>query len=353
MLKRGVIGVALAAVMVGGAIANAAARPRVNQAVRLGTLRQSAEYPRAGSSASYAGTVKSKLGRGAIVQTITIIGHPSPTKLMFRGTSTAFYSDGTTKGTFTGTGTLRADGRFALAGRGRYTGGTLYRRVRRHYSFSGTSPPPPPCAVPQGWQTVASDPQVIVILHQPDNPIQEFRYCNYANSSRGFQLLVRNDDGNFLGGEATYSTVDGVALSYILYHSTTVVDSPECNALGLPAESSTVYAVDTTSGKTASLDQGGGGIASALLSPPGVGAWILSNTPCDPIAPSARSESLKVFSFRTAAVTTLDSGDPGEMPGSPPSLGNLELYQCGAGCPANTVVVAWTHDGAWRYAQAS
>jgi hypothetical protein len=66
-----------------------------------------------------------------------------------------------------------------------------------------------------------------------------------------------------------------------------------------------------------------------------------------------RTETLQSFSFRTDAVTTLDTNDPGELTTSPPSLGNLQLYQCAAGCPANTVEVAWTHDGIWRYAQVS
>ena len=96
---------------------------------------------------------------------------------------------------------MRPDGKLALAGHGRYTGGTdSYRHLRGSYSFTGTAPAfpakrwPPSCGVPAGWKVVARDAQVVVILKQPSYPIQEYRYCDYTRSSLGFQLLVRNDD---------------------------------------------------------------------------------------------------------------------------------------------------------------
>src|SRR5262249_21298206 len=153
-----------------GAVAQAASGPRAAIALRR-TLKQSADYPTLGSSAVFAGTVRThKFGRGAIIQTITITAHPSSSIFRFRGTSTAYYSRGTAQSAFTGTGTLQPDGRFTLVGRGHYTGGTLYRHRRAKYSFTGTArpppsaPPTPPCAVPAGWQTVASDANLVVIL---------------------------------------------------------------------------------------------------------------------------------------------------------------------------------------------
>jgi hypothetical protein len=122
-----------------------------------------------------------------------------------------------------GTGTLYRGAHFSLAGHGHYTGGTLYRHVPRKYSFTGTapsppSPPPTPaCAVPAGWQTVASDADLVMIREQ--NPNAEYRYCNYAEPRRGFQLLVRNQDCGIIRPPETCSTIDGVALSYILYHT--------------------------------------------------------------------------------------------------------------------------------------
>ncbi|MFL5829067.1 MAG: hypothetical protein ACJ76X_04050 [Solirubrobacteraceae bacterium] len=307
--------------------------------------------------------MRSGLGRGTIVQTITITGHPRPATFMFKGTSTAFYSQGTTKGAFTGTGTLHPGGRFTLAATGHYTGGTLYRHVRSKYSLVGTaprppqSPPPPPppptpaCAVPAGSQAVASDAEVIVIFDG-----QEYRYCAYSEPSRGFQFLARNESCRSIAMSETCATIVGVARSDILYYTTTFFDSPYCNSLGTPVVNSSVYAVDVASGSTVTLDEGGGSIVSAELSPTGVGAWIRTYAQCTPPgSPNSppRSETLKSVSFRTGAVTTLDTGDPAEAPNSNLSLDNLQIYQCAVGCPANTVVVAWTHDGTWRYDQVS
>jgi hypothetical protein len=362
VLKGALIGVALIAFMAVGTLAQGASGPRATIALRR-TLRQSADYPNPGSTAVYAGTVRThKLGRGAIIQTITITAHPSSAMFKFRGTSTAHYSQGTAKSAFTGTGTLQPEGRFTLVGRGHYTGGTLYRHKRAKYSFTGTAPPPPrpppppsvlptpPCAVPAQWQTVASDSDLIVILDQSP-PVQEYRYCDYADPSRGFQLLVHSDSCD-LEPSVTCSAVDGVALSYVLYDTWTAVDSPGCGGANPTTDGrSTVYAIDTASGNTVTLAYGQGGITSAQLSPPGVGAWILTYDQCPFTGGNQRTETLESYSFSTGAVTTLDTGDPGETTSSPPSLANLQLSQCGTGCPPNTVVIAWTHDGTWKHEQ--
>lgn len=360
-LKRAFFGCILIALLADGTSANAATRRRVNQSVALGTLRQAARYPSTGSSVEFAGTLRSALGQGTIVLHLVITSHARSAVYGFRGTSTAFYSDGSTSAAFTATGTLHTGGRFTLAGRGHYTGGTLYRLTQRQYSFTGTAPPPPQppppaptpaCAVPAGWHSVASDADLIVIRGQ--DPSGEYRYCNYAQPSRGFQLLARDEFCGVIGPPETCSTIDGVALSYILYHTSTAVDSPACGGPNPTRDgSSTVYAVDTSSGKTVTLAQGAGGITSAGLSQPGVGAWILVSEPCQVTGPIPRTETLGAYSFRTGAVTTLDSGDPGETTGSPPSLANLQLYGCASGCPDNTAVVAWTHDGVARYQQVS
>jgi hypothetical protein len=357
MLNYGFLGFVLIAMLGDGTGAHASSRPRVDQTVALGTLRHSAGYPKLGSSVVFAGTVSSLLGRGTIVLTVTVTGHPTSAVFMLRGTSTAFYPHGTTRGAFTGTGTLTRGGRFALVGHGLYTSGGLYRDVQRHYSFTGTapsppSPPTPACAVPAGSQVVASDAEVVVIMTS-----QDYRYCDYAEPSRGFQRLInteRTEGCAIIGTPAECAQIDGVALSYILYHTWTAGDSPACGGPNPVTDgSSTVYGVDATSGKTVTLAQGGGGIASAGLSAPGVAAWILTYQQCTFPAPGPgeRTETLGAYSFRTGAVTTLDTGDPGEMASSPPSLANLQLYQCASGCSDSTAVVAWTHDGTWRYEQ--
>ena len=358
MFRRGLFGFMLMALLVGGTSAQAASLRRVNQTVTLGTLRHGAHYPNPGSSVVYTGTVRSGLGRGMIYLTVTITRHPSSAVLVFRGTSTAFYPHGTTRGAFTGTGTLHPGGRFTVAGHGHYTGGTLYRHVRSQYSFTGTAPsppqppPPPPtpaCAVPAGSQVVASDGEVVVIQTS-----QDYRYCDYAEPSRGFQSLAnteRTEGCAIIGAVAECAQIDGVARSYILYHTWTAVDSPGCGGPNpITDGSSTVYGVDATSGSTATLAQGPGGITSAGLSAPGVGAWILTQAACW-LSGNSRTEVLDSYSFRTGAVTTLDTGDPGETISSPPSLANLQLYQCASGCSGSTAVVAWTHDGTGRYEQ--
>jgi hypothetical protein len=303
--------------------------------------------------------VRSRLGRGTILLTVVITGHPSPATLKLRGTSTAFYVHGTTKGIFTAIGTLHPGRRFALAGHGHYTGGTLYRHVRRNYSFTGTAPsrpqppPPPACAVPAGWTAVASDAELIVIEARPSEPTQEYRYCDYAESSRGFRLLAHSDSCD-LEPVDTCSTIDGVARSYILYHTSTASDSPACGGPNPTTDgTSTMYAVDARSGNTMTLAHSVGGITAAGVSPPGVAAWIFTHDQCPYTGGNQRTQTLQSYSFRTGAVTTLDTGDPGETTSSPPSLANLQLYQCSADCPANTIVLAWTHDRTWRYEQVS
>jgi hypothetical protein len=323
------------------------------------TLRQSAHYPAPGSKAVFAGRVRAgRLGGGPIVATIRIAAHRSPTVFTFKGTSTAYYSRGTALASFGGTAKLKPDGRFAVTGHGRYTGGTA--RARGRYSFTGTAPPPPspptptpaPCAVPAGSQTVAADADVVVIEDQPVFPIQAYHYCDFADPDRGFRLLVQNDDSQLLGGEATLSTVDGVAGPYVLYHSTAVVDSPACGGPQQTQGTTTVYALNSASGSTMTLTQGAGGVTSAQFSPPGVGAWILTHDQC-PMLGVQRTETLESFSVATGTVTTLDTSDPTDTISSPPSLADLQLYQCAGTCSGNKVVVAWTHDGTWHYQQLS
>ena len=133
-----------------------------------------------------------------------------------------------------------------------------------------------PCAVPRGWKVVVSNAQVVVILHQPTYPIQQYRYCNYARSGQGFRLFAWHDDSHYLGGYAIYTTVLGLARAYLLYQSTTYVDSPYCNGTGNPARSSQTYVLDTGLGITKTVPQGSGEITSALLSPTGLVASIVN-----------------------------------------------------------------------------
>jgi hypothetical protein len=358
-LRHGVSGLVLLAVLTAGASAQAASRTHVN--ITLHTiLRRGASFPNPRSSAAYAGTVRSKrLGRGQIVLVITITAHRTPSTFKFSGTSTSYYTQGTLKANFTGVGTVRSS-RLDLAGHGDYTGGTLHPRGQRSYSFTGVAPAPPPpasgspCAVPAGWKVVAEDGDLVVIEESNQPALtDEDRYCSYGNPRGGFRTLFTNDE--HIQAVVTGSKLDGVASDYILYDTATAFDSPACGGPQATEGSSVLYAVNAVSGQTETLGQGAGAVTAAGISAPGVAAWILTADQCPFFSQPnpQRSETLQAFSFRTGSVTTLDSGDPGEAAFSSPSLASLQLYQCAAGCSANTVEVAWTHDGRWRYAQVS
>jgi hypothetical protein len=143
MLKHRLFGVALVgAALAGGAIAQAATKRHVRQTIKLATISQSATYPNPGSKALDAGTVSGTLGGGAIVQHITITGHPHPTTYTFKGTNTSFFAHGTIKSSFSGVATAQLNGSFTVAGHGHYTGGTnAFLGARGKYSFTGSAPP--------------------------------------------------------------------------------------------------------------------------------------------------------------------------------------------------------------------
>lgn len=353
------VGSVLASVaLVSCVAAQAASGQTVRLTAALAAISQSSGYPSAGSTAVYTGTVKSKLGRGAVIDSITITAKRSPTTYRFLGTSTGFYSHGTSKSRISGLMTVDPNGSVAFAGDGHYTGGSgSYRRVRGSYAFSGTTPAvsplpqPTPCALPAGSTLVASDAQLVVAASAVSDYVQEIRYCNIAQASLGFRLLAQNNSAAELGGSTTITTVDGVAGANLLYHTGGTVDSPACG--GVQIVSSAMDVLNTSSGATQQLWQGSGEITSASLAPTGVGAWLVdaNNFFCEFGTNPARQESLDAYDPGTGAVTTLDTGDSNETVGSPATLGNLELYPCAAGCSATTTVVAWTHDGTWRYAQ--
>lgn len=329
----------------------------VRQTVTLATIRHSARFPGLRSTVVYAGTVSGTLGRGTIVDRITITGHPTSTTFRFNGSSTGFYAHGAVTARITGAVTVGSRASVRLAGNGSYTGGTdSYRQEHGGYSFAGTAPAfpaapqPSPCAVPAGSKVLASDPQVVVISAPLSTGIEQYRYCDYADPARGFRLLAQNDPGAALGGSTTLTTVDGVALSDVLYHSGATTDSPACG--GVYIAQPTVSLLDTSSDKTQELWQGQGTIESIVIAPTGVAAWLVNDSPCEPAVPQpARHESLQVFAPGTGAVATLDTGDGNETEGTPLTLANLELYPCFAGCSTRTTIVAWSHDGTQRYAQ--
>lgn len=146
MFKWRLFGAALVGtVLAGGAFAQAATRRHVSQTIKLVPVSQSATYPNPGSKDGDAGIASGTLGRGAIIQTITITGHPTATTYTFKGTNTSFFAHGTIRSSFTGIATAQANGSLTVTGHGHYTGGTnAYLDARGKYAFTGAAPPATP-----------------------------------------------------------------------------------------------------------------------------------------------------------------------------------------------------------------
>ena len=91
-----------------------------------------------------------------------------------------------------------------------------------------------------------------------------------------------------------------------------------------------------------------------VLSPSGVAAWIPSG---GFVSGGGATLESSVIALTLTATKTLDQY---RGLGTPPlvhqGLGtspfsNLQLYDCAAGCAPNTTIVAWTYNGAQRYAK--
>ena len=146
MLNRSLLGLSLAgAVLASAALAQAASKHHFSVTVKESVISESSNYPSPGSKALRAGIVTGTFGDGAIVENIRITGHPTPTSVTFKGTTTAFYSRGTFRSVLTGIATVQANGSVSLAGHGHYIGGSAaYRGAHGRYSFTGMIPPSTP-----------------------------------------------------------------------------------------------------------------------------------------------------------------------------------------------------------------
>ena len=77
--------------------------------------------------------------------------------------------------------------------------------------------------------------------------------------------------------------------------------------------------------------------AGYLLTSTGVAAWRADRCTSGPV------EDIEALDSNTDQVATVDTAAAYGV------LDNLQLYQCAAGCRPGTTVLAWTHDGVWRY----
>jgi hypothetical protein len=98
-------------------------------------------YPNIGGTAVLAGTwVTNLFGAGAVVEHVTITGHPTSNTFEFRGTETCFVASGTITDKFTGRATVNADGTQTLATKGNFVSGTgAYRGAKGSFTFSGST----------------------------------------------------------------------------------------------------------------------------------------------------------------------------------------------------------------------
>jgi hypothetical protein len=127
------------ALTAGAALGAAKHKRKLTTTIRVVLLDQS------GSTQVSAGTVKSRLGRGAALQKVTITGHPTPTTFTIKGTATDFEARGTIKISLKGTATVHPNGSVTSTGSGRYKGGTgRYKRAKGKFTFTGTIPPAVP-----------------------------------------------------------------------------------------------------------------------------------------------------------------------------------------------------------------
>ena len=146
MFKFRLFGVTLmAGVLASVAIAQAATGHRVNQTAKLLRLFTSATYPNPGSKVVNVGTISGNPASGAVIQHVTITGHPTTTTYTLKATATDFYANGTTRTSFSGVATAQPNGALTVTSNGHYTGGTgAYRGARGTFSFASAAAPSGP-----------------------------------------------------------------------------------------------------------------------------------------------------------------------------------------------------------------
>jgi len=126
----------------GLALAKAKTTHTYSSTLQSAPLSTANGYPNPGGTAHLAGAVKIRAyGVGALIDDVTITGHPASNVFTYRGSEVDFFDHGTWRSTLTGTATVQSDGSQRIAVTGRFTGGTgRYVGARGRYTFSGTVP---------------------------------------------------------------------------------------------------------------------------------------------------------------------------------------------------------------------
>jgi hypothetical protein len=125
----------------GAATAQAKTQHRYTSVIENVAVASGGGYPAPGGTAVLAGTWASSLyGDGAVVDHVTITGHPTPTTFTFRGTEVGFVARGTFSDTFTGTATVQPNATEKVTIAGRITGGSgAYRGATGSFKFKGAT----------------------------------------------------------------------------------------------------------------------------------------------------------------------------------------------------------------------
>jgi hypothetical protein len=189
-----------------------------------------------------------------------------------------------------------------------------------------------PCTIPPCWTRVARDPYAVVIRGKGQYPA--YHYCLRAHG--GFKQLVPLPNGTPPG------LLPPQPVSLLQLRGPYVAF-----AFLFPGTSYTVVLWDLRS----SYDNGATLVGNSaqdtpstiLLSPTGVAAWIAIENTRDGAVEVLRAAVSRTFGG--GIPPTLDTG----AIGGGHVLGDLQLFQCSAGCASGATVVSWTHNGEQRY----
>jgi hypothetical protein len=136
------IALLLATALPATAAAHARTTHHYRSVIRTTPLSTANGYPAVGGTAMVVGTVYTAAsGDGALVDRVTVTGHPAPNAFYFKGSEVAFFAKGTVRDTFMGTVTVQSDGSQQITATGRITGGTgRYVGAAGDYMMKATVP---------------------------------------------------------------------------------------------------------------------------------------------------------------------------------------------------------------------
>jgi hypothetical protein len=142
-LRNVAVALVAALAILGPSTAQAKTQHRYTSVIESLVLSSGGGYPAPGGTAILVGSwATSLLGTGALIDHLTITGHPTPATFTFRATETGFLALGTFNDVFTGTATVEPNGAQKVSAKGRVIGGTgAYRGAKGSFTFNGATAP--------------------------------------------------------------------------------------------------------------------------------------------------------------------------------------------------------------------